>query len=75
MIIRNNRVLDLRSNILKRISDLASDDIKNEAPWEWRYDKMTEVKYDTMLYSHFFDPLCASTFYENLEFLDGEDVC
>jgi len=66
-LIRNGRVYTFRMLLLKKVSDAADVDIKNGREWEWRYDVMDTVSYDTMLLN-FWKPLTIENFYSDTMF-------
>ncbi len=67
-LVRNQFVYRFRSELLKTVSRLASEDIENNRPWTWRYTAMDSVSYDVMMVN-FWVPLRAENFYEDLAFI------
>lgn len=47
-LVRNTRVFRFRSILLERISDAASQDIKNHRDFMWRYNEFGNVSYEAM---------------------------
>jgi hypothetical protein len=71
MLIRNDRVYRFRGNLLKKVSTAAKNDIYNNRPWVWRYDVLTSVPYNKMLYS--FKKLKPENFWDDLSFIASNE--
>lgn len=58
---RNTEVYRLRRYITKKISDAADEDIRSGRDWKWRYETLSKVSYDKMVFS-VFTPIRAGSF-------------
>lgn len=68
MMYRNHKVYQFRMQILRQVSDAAQSDGKTGRPWRWRYDEMSAVSYNEMMYQ-FWKPLRVESFYERDDFI------
>lgn len=68
MLWRNDQVYKLHKRMSDRIHELSLKDIDAGRPWNWRWEKYEEVKYETML-NRFWKPLKPEAFYSDLSFL------
>ena len=59
---RNTAVYRYRMQLLSRISESATRDIEARRPWGWRFDALSAVTYDEMVFK-FWRPL--SSFYDD----------
>lgn len=67
---RIESVSQFRSDLLKQVSKAVTADINSGRSWEWRYDKLSSVKYERILHT-FWRPLKAEAWYEDCSFLKG----
>jgi len=70
---RTDKVYHFLRQLLEQTSEAAKIDIRAGRNWEWRYEMLNSVSYDSMLY-RFWIPLKPECFYKDLSFLKREDA-
>jgi hypothetical protein len=68
VIIRNNQVSKFRTRLVKMVGEKAEVDIKLGLPWEWRYETLDLVAYDTMV-KKFWVPMKPERWWKDTTFL------
>ena len=66
LLYRNQKIYSYRVELLRKISERATEDITNNIDWHWRYDTFESVSYDEMIYK-FWKPL--DSFYKDKKFI------
>jgi len=69
---RNGKTHNFQLELLKKISESAEDDIRNNKDWKWRYKEFNKVSYNKILYS--FKGFKPENYWNDLSFLEIDKI-